>query len=236
MKTVMINASPKKKGDVSGHLLQMQRILLHGTVVKEKLRTPGDHDRILEQLQDADTVVFSMPLYVDGVPSHVLAFMEKMEAFCKKHSLQLQLYVISNGGFIEGNQNRVLMQVFENFCARCKIRWGGGIGIGGGVMVNVMRILLVVYSILFLLRILTGNLQGGLMQYGKQLLVLLFFHLGIFWCMFRMGLAMRNRESAGLRFTRVLMPSFIFILMADLFFVLMSIFQGGIFRGWLKKK
>jgi len=236
VKTVMINASPKKKGDVSGHLLQMQRILLHGTVVKEKLRTPGDHDRILEQLQDADTVVFSMPLYVDGVPSHVLAFMEKMEAFCKKHSLQLQLYVISNGGFIEGNQNRVLMQVFENFCARCKIGWGGGIGIGGGVMVNVMRILLVVYSILFLLRILTGNLQGGLMQYGKQLLVLLFFHLGIFWCMFRMGLAMRKRECAGVRFTRVLIPSFIFILMADLFFVLMSIFQGGIFRGWLKKK
>lgn len=236
MKTVMIDASPKKKGSVSGHILNMQRILLHGTVVKEKLRTQGDHDRILDELREADAVVFSMPLYVDGVPSHVLAFMEKMEAFCKAHSLQLRLYVISNGGFIEGNQNRALMQVFENFCHRCRIEWCGGIGIGGGVMVNVMRILVLVYSGLFLLNILMGNVQGGLMQYGEQLLVMLFFHLGIFWCMFRTGLAMRKGKAAGVRFTRVLLPSFVFILLADFFFVLISLFQGGLFRGWLKKK
>ncbi len=236
MKTVMIDASPKKKGSVSGHILNMQRIMLGGIIIKEKLRTPGDHTRILEQLRDADAVVFSLPLYVDGIPSHVLAFMEKMEAFCREHSLQLQLYVISNAGFIEGNQNRALMQVFENFCDRCKIGWGGGIGIGGGVMVNVMRILLLVYSGILLLNILTGNVQGGLMQYGEQLLVLLFFHLGIFWCMFRTGLAMRKGENAGVRFTRVLLPSFVFILMADFFFVLISLFQGGVFRGWMKKK
>jgi hypothetical protein len=54
--------------------------------------------------------------------------------------------------------------------------------------------------------------------------------------MFRTGAAMRKKECAGVRFTRVLVPSLIFILMADLFFVLMSLFQGGLFRGWLKKK
>ena len=31
-------------------------------------------------------------------------------------------------------------------------------------------------------------------------------------------------------------PSFIFILFADIFFVIISIFKGGIFRGWLSKK
>ncbi len=236
MKTVMINASPKTKGSVSGHILNIQRIMLHGTVVKEKLRTQGDHDRILEQLRDVDAVLFSLPLYVDGVPSHVLAFMEKMEAFCREHSLKLQLYVLCNSGFIEGNQNRALMRVFENFCHRCKIGWGGGIGIGGGVMMNVMRILVLVYSGILLLNILMGNVQGGMMQYGERMLVMLFFHLGIFWCMFRTGLAMRKGKAAGVQFTRVLLPSFIFILLADFFFVLISLFQGGLFRGWLKKK
>ncbi len=236
MKTVMITASPKKKGGVSGHLLRMQRILLHGTVVKETLRTLGDHDRILEQLRDADAVVFSMPLYVDGVPSHVLAFMEKMEQFCRTHALKLHLYVIANGGFIEGNQNRALMQVMEHFCERSGITWGGGIGIGGGVMVNVMRILVLVYGGIFLLNLLLGNPMAAVIQYAQQLLILLFFHLGIFWCMFRMGLAIRKKAAAGVRFTRVLLPSFVFILMADLFFILISLFQGGLFRGWLQKK
>ena len=39
--------------------------------------------------------------------------------------------VVSNGGFIEGCQNRALMQVMENFCKRCNFQWCGGIGIGG---------------------------------------------------------------------------------------------------------
>jgi len=31
-------------------------------------------------------------------------------------------------------------------------------------------------------------------------------------------------------------PSFVFIIYADIFFTIMSLFQGGIFRGWLAKK
>lgn len=32
------------------------------------------------------------------------------------------------------------------------------------------------------------------------------------------------------------MPSFVFIIFADIFFTIMSLFQGGIFRGWFAKK
>ena len=34
----------------------------------------------------------------------------------------------------------------------------------------------------------------------------------------------------------ILIPSFIFIAFADIFFLIISIFEGGIFRGWLAKK
>ena len=81
MKTVFINCSPKKRFCASSYFLFLQRLFVGGEKVTEKLRTPADHDRILEQLADAEAVVFGVPLYVDGVPSHVLRFMEKMEKF-----------------------------------------------------------------------------------------------------------------------------------------------------------
>ena len=139
MKTLMINASPKKKMSVSAYFLSVLKFFTFGGVTKEYLRNKGDHARLLGALDGADNVVFCLPMYVDGVPSHVLAFMKEAEAYCREKGLKVNVYVISNGGFIEGNQNRVLMQIFENFCNRSGLNWCGGIGIGGGVMLNVME-------------------------------------------------------------------------------------------------
>lgn len=144
MKTVFINCSPKKHFCASAYFIFLQRLFVGGKKVTEKLRTPADHDRILVQLDDAQNVVFSLPLYVDGVPSHVLRFMEKMETYCKEKDLKLSVYCLANNGFIEGRQNEPLMQIFENLCNRAGLNWGGGIGVGGGVMLNVYRIVYVV--------------------------------------------------------------------------------------------
>ena len=118
MKTVFINCSPKKRFCASAYFLFLQGLFVGGEKVKESLRTPADHARILEQLRDARAVVFGLPLYVDGVPSHVLRFLQEMEAFCRGNGLKLRVYCIANNGFIEGKQNEPLMQVFENFCVR----------------------------------------------------------------------------------------------------------------------
>ena len=58
----------------------------------------------------------------------------------------------------------------------------------------------------------------------------------IFLYTFRMGRAINKGESCGERFTRILLPSFVFILFADIFFVIFSVFEGGMFKGWLSKK
>ena len=81
MKTVFINGSPKKKLSVSSYLLGIVRLLVKGEVVTEQVRNAGDHERILNHIKDANTVVFGLPLYVDGVPSHMLTFMKQMEKF-----------------------------------------------------------------------------------------------------------------------------------------------------------
>ena len=214
-----------------------------GEKVNEHLRTKGDYQRILDRLPGADAVVFGLPLYVDGVPSHVLGFLEEMERFCKEKALHLKVYVIANNGFIEGKQNEPLMQVMEHFCQRAGLTWGGGVGIGGGVMLNVTRILFFIQAGLLMLNLLLSGIQTGnflptgpLYSFLKNVAWLLYFNLGVLFYIIRMSSAIRKGQPVGKGYTRILIPSFVFILFADLFFIIISLVQGGLFRGWLAKK
>ena len=63
MKTVLINCSPKKKFTASAYFISLQKLFVKGKKVGEVLRNKNDYDRILENIKDADTVVFCMPLY-----------------------------------------------------------------------------------------------------------------------------------------------------------------------------
>ena len=194
MKTVFINGSPKKHFSASGYFLKLQSVFVRGQSVSVNLRNKSDHQKVLEQLADADAAVFSMPLYVDGPPSHILAFLQDMEDFCKEHSLSLKIYIISNNGFIEGKQNAPLFSVMENFCMRSNTQWCGGIGIGGGVMFNALRIVFLIEIGIFLLSvfiigILYGNwvLSGATYHLITALLIITFFHLGVLFYMSKMG-------------------------------------------------
>ncbi|MCM1186165.1 MAG: hypothetical protein NC345_06490 [Lachnospira sp.] len=243
MKTVFINCSPKKRFCASAYFLGLQRFFVKGKKVTEKLRNQSDHQRILDELADADTVVFCLPLYVDSVPSHVLSFLKEMELFCRENSIRLHVYSISNNGFIEGKQSEPLLRVFRNFCAKSNLEWGGGIGIGGGVMLNVTRIVFVIQVALLFLNILLNGIQNGnflpmdaLANFAEQAAVLIFLNLGVFFYIIRMGGAINRKKFFGKKYTRIMVPSFVFIIFADIFFIIISIFQGGIFRGWLAKK
>ncbi len=243
MKTVFINCSPKKRFCASAYFLFLQRLFVGGEKVSVKLRTPADHARVLEQLRDAQAVVFCLPLYVDGISSHVLRFLEVMEKTCKEEKLSLKIYCVANNGFIEGRQNEPLMQSFEHFCSRAGLTWGGGVGIGGGVMLNVTRILFAVDIALLLLNTVlsaanTGNFfpKDAWISFGENAALLLYFNLGVLFELARMGAAIRRGAVFGKKYTRILIPSFVFILFADIFFIIISLFEGGLFRGWLAKK
>ncbi len=243
MKTVFINGSPKKSFSASSYFLGIQRFFTGGIAVKEKLRGKADYERILGELKDADNAVFCLPLYIDGVPSHFLSFMKELESFCRENKVNLNIYAVSNSGFIEGNQSRPMFRVFENFCARSGNRWCGGVGIGGGVMLNVTRILFVVNIALLLLEIVLSGVQtdnwlptNELIEFSTSALLLLFLNLGVFIYTLRMGCFIKKGKPAGERFTRILIPSFIFIIIADIFFTIISVFKGGIFKGWFSKK
>ena len=239
-KTVLINCSPKKNLSVSGFIMKCAGLMIRGKKEYLRLRTPKDYPAILEALKTAAKVVFVTPLYVDSVPSHMLPFMKEMEKYCRDNRLDLKVYAIANNGFIEGKQNEPLMQVMENFCVRSGLEWCGGIGIGGGVMLNVERILVTVFFFRMILFVLLRAVQGEdllppVRSYGITLLELLVLCCGIIAYAVRLAAHINKGTDAGKRYTRIMLPSFIFILFADIFFVIISIFQGGIFRGWFSR-
>ena len=239
-KTVLINCSPKKKLSVSGFIMKCAGWMIRGEKEYMHLRTPADREKILQALKAAGKVVFAVPLYVDSVPSHMLPFMKEMEAFCRENSLRLKVYVIANNGFIEGRQNEPLMQVMENFCARSGLEWCGGVGIGGGVMLNVERIMITVLFGLMILNMLLRGIQGEnilepVRSFGISVAELLVLCCGIIAFTVRLALHISKGTDAGKRYTRIMLPSFIFILCADIFFTIISVFQGGFFRGWFSR-
>ena len=239
-KTVLINCSPKRKLSVSGFIMRCAGLMIRGAKEYLHLRTPADRAAILQALKGAGKVIFVTPLYVDSVPSHMLPFMKEMEAFCRENGLSLKVYAIANNGFIEGRQNEPLMQVMENFCARAGLEWRGGIGIGGGVMLNVERIMLTVMFGLMILNVVLRAVQGEsilepVRSFGISLLELLALSCGIIAFMVRLAVHVNKGTDAGKKYTRIMLPSFVFILFADIFFTIMSILQGGIFRGWFSR-
>lgn len=243
MKTLFIDCSPKRRFSASGFVASMTSVFVSGIKKKMKLQTKADYEAILKELTDADAVVFSMPLYVDGVPSHILPFLKEMEQWCRDGHHAINVYVIANNGFIEGRQNEPLMQVMENFCIRSGLKWCGGLGIGGGVMMNVMRIMIViVLGITILNLVITGINTGNFMKMNyiwgflQDLAVILLLSSGIIIFDIWLAFCIKRQKPYGKHYTRLMLPSCLFIIFADIFFTIISIVKGGIFRGWFSKK
>lgn len=243
MKTVFINGSPKKRFSASNYFGKLQSIFVRGQNSFLRLRTKSDYQKIFEQIINSDIVIFSIPLYVDCVPSHVLSFLREMESFCKEYKIELKIYVIANNGFIEGKQNATLFRVMENFCTRSNLQWCGGIGIGGGVMFNALKVVLMIETGIFILSILISGIlyanwfpTNTIQSFLSMLLIISFFHSGVIFYMTKMGLKINKGNNFGEKYTRILLPSFLFILIADVFFIIVSLFKGGLFKGWLQRK
>lgn len=82
----------------------------------------------------------------------------------------------------------------------------------------------------------TAGWNAALPVFAERLMVILFFSIGAFLYCLHMGIAINKGNGCGVKFTCIFLPSFLFILAADIFYVIIFIFRGGIFRGWLRRK
>lgn len=132
MNIALINASPKPKNEKSssGLLLRVVRGFLPEDADVEELhfRQMTLPDGAPEALEHADVWVFAAPLYVDGLPSHLVSCLSKISDL----NTNAAIFGILNCGFYEGEQAKTALQILRNWADRSSNRWCGGIGIGGG--------------------------------------------------------------------------------------------------------
>ena len=91
-----------------------------------------------------DSIILCFGLYVDGMPSHIIENLQRIDyylyEYMRNHTLgeigknikNTRLYVVSNSGLLHGNQSKHAIESLEYFSNKVGFKWGQGIGIGAG--------------------------------------------------------------------------------------------------------
>lgn len=138
MKLALINGSPKPKDSASGLLCGALAQLLSGVeVCPLSLRKPSLDPQTISLLDSCDALVFVFPLYVDGIPGHLLSCLAALEQHRAKTGRSGgAVYGVVNCGFYEARQNTLALEMLRHFCMHAGYDWKQGVGIGGGGMLS----------------------------------------------------------------------------------------------------
>ncbi|MDE5820551.1 MAG: NAD(P)H-dependent oxidoreductase, partial [Lachnospiraceae bacterium] len=119
MKIALINASPKMNQSASATLLEELQLSISETaeVTETALHTSVISEEMWEKLKSADVWVFSCPLYVDGIPGHLLSCLMQLEK-AKWQEREIRVYGIVNCGFYEGIQAKFALALLKNWCEK----------------------------------------------------------------------------------------------------------------------
>ena len=139
MKISFIIGSPKMGESFSATIIDMIRSDLQqkGSIdasskVYNIIRKRLDEAE-LEEVIAGDAIVLAFPLYVDGIPGHVLEQLHTLEKAIKKSGhTDIVFYGIINNGFIESIQNCNAARMLELFAKKTGIRMGQVLAIGAG--------------------------------------------------------------------------------------------------------
>ena len=90
----------------------------------------------MEKLQNAETLIITTPLYVDGLPSQLIRILEKLQkAGRQSHK---NIYVIANMGLYESRQLENLLAAIRKWCEVMGYRYKGAAAIGAGELLRVL--------------------------------------------------------------------------------------------------
>ena len=151
MSLLIINGSPKQDNS-SSHALIEDFLECFNTgsaeintkilnIFKRQDNEIAEYKFIKHMTQPSPCVLFVFPLYLDGIPSHLLSFMCSTAEYISsprpisralkdRQQSKAKIYAIVNCGFYEGSQSGVALRILENWARRINCEWGGGVGVG----------------------------------------------------------------------------------------------------------
>lgn len=143
MKIAFINGSPKMKDSASGCFLRELKAFLENEslIISEyHFCKPQLTAEQMKNLSECNILVFSFPLYVDGIPSHLLDCFVQLETFLAgQKEKKIKVYAMVNSGFYESRQNRLAIEMMKNWCEKSGLVWGQGVAIGAGAMLGMLK-------------------------------------------------------------------------------------------------
>ena len=96
-----------------------------------------DFDRLVRSLEDAETLVLCMPLYVDGLPSQMIRLMER---FGRGYQGGAKKIYLPNMGLYESCQLQSLFSAVRQWCAGMGFDYRGGLGISAGELLGELMV------------------------------------------------------------------------------------------------
>ncbi len=136
-KVLLLNGSMRNVSGNSAKLAaQLAKQLKRGTVSADLRQYLGRMPELLPILDEVSDIVFCIPLYVDGLPSQVIRFMEWME---REYSGEAKrVYVLANMGLYESRQLVNLFSQARQWSEKMGFDYCGGLGVSAGELVGVL--------------------------------------------------------------------------------------------------
>jgi hypothetical protein len=141
-KLLILNGSPRKKGTSYSFALTIKKIaeqegntaeIVH---IIEYVEEGKSMESLREKLAESDIIALSSPLYVDCLPHPVIWFFEELHKDFKKELNGKSFFAIAQCAFPYPKLLGTLLGSCRCFAEAVGMKWTGGLGYGGGVLIN----------------------------------------------------------------------------------------------------
>ena len=136
-KIVLLNPSMRYVNGNSQRLaLKLKEYLNKDCQVIALQKYGKDKEGLYRELADASSIVLCTPLYIDGLPSQMIRFMEEYEKGYKGPSKKI--YILANMGLYESSQLKNLFSAVRRWCEKMDFEYCGGMGVSAGELIGTL--------------------------------------------------------------------------------------------------
>lgn len=134
MKILFLDGSPKTADSTSVYLLKAMEQRLPDSDILWRSARNCDANALTEELDGCNAFMIAFPLYVDGLPSHLLRVLTQLQPLLAAGTWPGRVYGIINNGFYEAKQNQIAIDILKMWCRKSGLNWGQCVAVGGGGM------------------------------------------------------------------------------------------------------
>ena len=118
------------------------------------------YEKILESINNSNSIVFAFPLYVDSPNTVTLSFLDYI--FDNNIKINKNIYFIINCGFREWQHNLTALNIVKSWCIKVGAKYGGSVLIGAGEVVGNKKYKLLSKKIYHHLRLLSNDIKNNI--------------------------------------------------------------------------